>query len=181
MDPVSYARLAAADPVHEVPTSWGTKLRTGGLAVILLRAGLKIDKLAFARAGKVVLRLALFPMLFEALVNTGRYYWLVVPSFPILSNVDYCLVVSKRSNSNSLASQRVVSLYSCDMDTVFGMLGMHWSPWCIYAVATKAVMQYVFSACCSALLRVVSVYSHDFRLLSHAAISFLCMKRDKTA
>ncbi|DBB10964.1 TPA: hypothetical protein ACH3X3_007414 [Trebouxia sp. C0006] len=69
------------DPVHEVPTSWGTKLRTGGLAVILLRAGLKIDKLAFARAGKVVLRLALFPMLFEALVNTGSYYWLF--SMPI--------------------------------------------------------------------------------------------------
>ena len=80
MDPVPYVRLAAADPVHEVPTSWGTKLRTGGLAVILLRAGLKIDKLAFARAGKVVLRLALFPMLFEALVNTGSYYWLVLPS-----------------------------------------------------------------------------------------------------
>ena len=64
-----------ADPVHELPTSWGTKLRTGGLAVILMRAGLKIDKLAFVRAGKVVLRLALFPMLFEALVDAGSYYW----------------------------------------------------------------------------------------------------------
>ena len=96
MDFDLYVRLAAADPVHEVPTSWGTKLRTGGLAVILLRAGLKIDKLAFARAGKVVLRLALFPMLFEALVNTGSYYWLVLPSLPILSSVKHCLVVSKR-------------------------------------------------------------------------------------
>lgn len=67
--------LAHADPVHELPTSWGTKLRTGGLAVILMRAGLKIDKLAFARAGKVVLRLAAFPMLFEALVDAGGYYW----------------------------------------------------------------------------------------------------------
>lgn len=66
---------ACADPVHELPTSWGTKLRTGGLAVILMRAGLKIDKLAFARAGKVVLRLAAFPMLFEALVDAGGYYW----------------------------------------------------------------------------------------------------------
>ena len=42
-----------------------------------MRAGLKIDKLAFARAGKVVLRLALFPMLFEALVDAGLYYWSV--------------------------------------------------------------------------------------------------------
>lgn len=64
------------DPVHELPSSWGTQIRTGGLAVILMRAGLKIDKLAFARAGKVVLRLALFPMLFEALVDAGLYYWL---------------------------------------------------------------------------------------------------------
>lgn len=67
-----------ADPVHGMPTSWGTKIRTGGLAVILLRAGLKIDKLAFARAGKVVLRLALVPMLCEALVDGGCYYWSVV-------------------------------------------------------------------------------------------------------
>ena len=43
-----------------------------------MRAGLKIDKLAFARAGKVVLRLALFPMLFEALVDAGLYYWSVL-------------------------------------------------------------------------------------------------------
>ncbi|KAL3134630.1 hypothetical protein ABBQ32_007644 [Trebouxia sp. C0010 RCD-2024] len=64
------------DPVHGLPTSWGTKIRTGGLAVILLRAGLKIDKIAFARAGKVVLRLALIPMLCEALVDGGCYYWL---------------------------------------------------------------------------------------------------------
>ena len=40
----------AAEPVHNLPTSWGTKIRTGGLAVILLRAGLKIDKVAFNRA-----------------------------------------------------------------------------------------------------------------------------------
>lgn len=66
-----------ADPVRGMPTSWGTKIRTGGLAVILLRAGLKIDKLAFARAGKVVLRLALVPMLCEALVDGGCYYWSV--------------------------------------------------------------------------------------------------------
>ena len=68
---------AAADPVHGLPTSWGTKIRTGGLAVILMRAGLKIDKLAFVRAGKVVLRLALIPMLCEALVDAGCYYWSV--------------------------------------------------------------------------------------------------------
>lgn len=66
-----------ADPVHGLPTSWGTKIRTGGLAVILLRAGLKIDKLAFVRAGKVVLRLALIPMLCEAIVDGGCYYWSV--------------------------------------------------------------------------------------------------------
>ena len=47
------------------------------MAVILMRAGLKIDKLAFARAGKVVLRLALIPMLCEALVDAGCYYWSV--------------------------------------------------------------------------------------------------------
>lgn len=70
--------ICDADPVHGLPTSWGTKIRTGGLAVILLRAGLKIDKLAFARAGKVVVRLALVPMLCEALVDGGCYYWSVV-------------------------------------------------------------------------------------------------------
>ncbi len=74
-----------ADPVHELPTSWGTKIRTGGLAVILMRAGLKIDKLAFARAGKVVLRLAFFPMLFEALVDAGSYYWSGCFHFPPLA------------------------------------------------------------------------------------------------
>lgn len=61
-----------------LPKSWGTKIRTGGLAVILLRAGLKIDKLAFARAGKVVVRLAFIPMLCEALVDGGCYYWCVM-------------------------------------------------------------------------------------------------------
>ena len=40
-----------------------------------MRAGLKIDKLAFKRAGRVVLRLAALPMLFEACVDTGLYYW----------------------------------------------------------------------------------------------------------
>ena len=69
----------AADPVHELPSSWGTKIRTGGLAVILMRAGLKIDKLAFKRAGRVVLRLAALPMLFEACVDTGLYYWCACP------------------------------------------------------------------------------------------------------
>ena len=74
---VSRLSTCDADPVDGMPTSWGTKIRTGGLAVILLRAGLKIDKLAFARAGKVVLRLALIPMLCEALVDGGCYYWSV--------------------------------------------------------------------------------------------------------
>ena len=67
--------VVVADPVHGLPSSWGTKIRTGGLAVILMRAGLKIDKLAFKRAGRVVLRLAALPMLFEACVDTGLYYW----------------------------------------------------------------------------------------------------------
>lgn len=69
-----------ADPVHGLPSSWGTKIRTGGLAVILMRAGLKIDKLAFKLAGRVVLRLAALPMLFEACVDTGLYYWCVLCS-----------------------------------------------------------------------------------------------------
>eukprot|EP00891_Asterochloris_glomerata_P004958 jgi/Astpho2/4958/e_gw1.00070.58.1_t len=64
------------DPVKNLPSSWGTKIRTGGLAVILLRAGLKIDKVAFNRAPLVVLRLALVPMLCEAVVDSWLYYWL---------------------------------------------------------------------------------------------------------
>lgn len=75
---VSKASTCDADPVEGLPKSWGTKIRTGGLAVILLRAGLKIDKLAFARAGKVVVRLAFIPMLCEALVDGGCYYWCVM-------------------------------------------------------------------------------------------------------
>ena len=67
--------MNVADPVHGLPSSWGTKIRTGGLAVILMRAGLKIDKQAFKRAGRVVLRLAFLPMLLEACVDTGLYYW----------------------------------------------------------------------------------------------------------
>lgn len=47
-----------------------------------MRAGLKIDKLAFKRAGRVVLRLAALPMLFEACVDTGLYYWYVCCSMP---------------------------------------------------------------------------------------------------
>ena len=78
---VSKLSICDADPVDGMPTSWGTKIRTGGLAVILLRAGLKIDKLAFVRAGKVVLRLALIPMLCESLVDGGCYYWSVVVHF----------------------------------------------------------------------------------------------------
>lgn len=64
-----------ADPVKGLPMTWGTKIRTGGLAVILMRAGLKIDKKAFKRAGKVVLRLALLPMLAEAVVDSWCFYW----------------------------------------------------------------------------------------------------------
>ena len=58
-----------------MPASWSTKIRTGGLAVILMRAGLKIDKKAFKRAGKVVLRLALVPMVCEAVVDSMCFYW----------------------------------------------------------------------------------------------------------
>ncbi|KAK9814951.1 hypothetical protein WJX73_002939 [Symbiochloris irregularis] len=64
------------DPVRGLPASWSTKIRTGGLAVILMRAGLKIDKSAFRRAGSVVVRLALVPMLSEAVVDSWCYYWL---------------------------------------------------------------------------------------------------------
>lgn len=77
---VSESANVAVDPVHGLPSSWGTKIRTGGLAVILMRAGLKIDKLAFKRAGRVVLRLAALPMLFEACIDTGLYYWYALPA-----------------------------------------------------------------------------------------------------
>ncbi|KAK9826675.1 hypothetical protein WJX74_009403 [Apatococcus lobatus] len=64
------------DPVHNLPAAWQTKLRTGGLAVILMRAGLKIEKQAFKRAPGMLLRLASIPMLAEACVDAGTYYWL---------------------------------------------------------------------------------------------------------
>ena len=57
--------MGPADPIHNLPSSWQTKLRTGGLAVILMRAGLKIEKQAFKRASLVILRLAVLPMLAE--------------------------------------------------------------------------------------------------------------------
>ncbi len=42
-----------------LPHDWSAKIRSGGLAVILLRAGLKIDEKAFQRAGCLVARRAL--------------------------------------------------------------------------------------------------------------------------
>ena len=44
-----------------LPHQWSAKIRSGGLAVILLRAGLKIDEKAFQRAGFLVARRALLP------------------------------------------------------------------------------------------------------------------------
>jgi len=41
-----------------LPHDWSAKIRSGGLAVILLRAGLKIDEKAFQRAGCLVARRA---------------------------------------------------------------------------------------------------------------------------
>ena len=41
-----------------LPHQWSAKIRSGGLAVILLRAGLKIDEKAFQRAGFLVARRA---------------------------------------------------------------------------------------------------------------------------
>ena len=64
-----------ADPIRGLPGSWSTKIRTGGLATILMRAGLKIDKNAFKRAGRVVLSLALVPVICEAVVDGFCFYW----------------------------------------------------------------------------------------------------------
>ena len=64
-----------ADPIRGLPASWSTKIRTGGLATILMRAGLKIDKNAFKRAGRVVLSLALVPVICEAIVDGFCFYW----------------------------------------------------------------------------------------------------------
>ena len=66
-----------ADPIRGLPASWSTKIRTGGLATILMRAGLKIDKNAFKRAGRVVLSLALVPVICEAIVDGFCFYWCV--------------------------------------------------------------------------------------------------------
>ena len=69
-----------------MPASWSTKIRTGGLAVILMRAGLKIDKKAFRAAGRVVLRLALMPMLCEAVVDSICFYWWRLPCVCLLAH-----------------------------------------------------------------------------------------------
>ena len=47
--------------VIRLPHQWSAKIRSGGLAVILLRAGLKIDEKAFQRAGFLVARRAALP------------------------------------------------------------------------------------------------------------------------
>lgn len=43
--------------------------------MILMRAGLKIDKQAFRRAWSVLLRLAVVPMVCEAVVDSLCFWW----------------------------------------------------------------------------------------------------------
>ena len=52
---VAGAALQNAGAIR-LPHQWSAKIRSGGLAVILLRAGLKIDEKAFQRAGFLVAR-----------------------------------------------------------------------------------------------------------------------------
>ena len=54
---VTGAALQNANAI-QLPHDWSAKIRSGGLAVILLRAGLKIDDQAFKRAGFLVARRA---------------------------------------------------------------------------------------------------------------------------
>ncbi|KAK9818378.1 hypothetical protein WJX72_011662 [[Myrmecia] bisecta] len=67
-------RNLPTDPMRGLPEAWSTKIRTGGLAVILMRAGLKIDKDAFRTGGQIIARLALLPMLAEAVVDSLMFY-----------------------------------------------------------------------------------------------------------
>ena len=57
---VAGAALQNAGAIR-LPHQWSAKIRSGGLAVILLRAGLKIDEQAFQRAGFLVARRAPLP------------------------------------------------------------------------------------------------------------------------
>ena len=73
---VAGAALQNAGAIR-LPHQWSAKIRSGGLAVILLRAGLKIDEKAFQRAGFLVARRA--PHLAHALglfpVRRSAWAW----------------------------------------------------------------------------------------------------------
>ena len=62
---VAGAALQNAGAIR-LPHQWSAKIRSGGLAVILLRAGLKIDEQAFQRAGCLVARHAVAPQAHSA-------------------------------------------------------------------------------------------------------------------
>ncbi|KAK9826104.1 hypothetical protein WJX81_003950 [Elliptochloris bilobata] len=69
---VAGAALQNAGAIR-LPHQWSAKIRSGGLAVILLRAGLKIDEKAFQRAGFLVARLGALPVLCEAMVDSAVF------------------------------------------------------------------------------------------------------------
>lgn len=102
--------------MHNLPAPWQTKLRLGGLATILIRAGLKIDKQAFKRAGLVVLRLATLPMLAEVSLGARHQHFICTASAFMTHSADEKLkLLATHSSWVDLVSTQHRPTHTCSV------------------------------------------------------------------
>ncbi|KAK9828918.1 hypothetical protein WJX72_002778 [[Myrmecia] bisecta] len=88
-------RNVPQDPVQGLPHLWSSKIRTAGLALILMRAGLQLDLQTFRRYRATALLLGTLPVLGEALSASLVFHFMFhMPTFLAISAGFICAAIS---------------------------------------------------------------------------------------